>query len=195
MVKKVYDWKNGAVLDQHSKKKHKILKEYFRKYLKTRCVLPHQEKFRLAIVDGFSGAGRYQCGSAGSPVLFIEVLRDTINEINIERSAQGFSSIKIECFFIFNDSEPGVIEQLRQNVTPLEAEIKENQKNLFVQIRYFDAEFGSAYADIKRIIADQKYGNVLFNLDQCGNSLIETEIIKDIVRSWPVCGSLFDIRN
>ena len=48
MVEKSYDWEDGAELEEHTKKKHQILREYFREYLITRCKLPQQEKFRLA---------------------------------------------------------------------------------------------------------------------------------------------------
>ncbi len=75
MVAKSYQWADGAVLEDHSRRKHKILREYFHRYLTVRCQIPQQTKFRLAVIDGFSGAGRYECGSAGSPVIFIEELQ------------------------------------------------------------------------------------------------------------------------
>jgi three-Cys-motif partner protein len=75
MVEKPYRWAAGATLEEHSKRKHKILHEYFARYMAVRCQLPQQERFRLAIVEGFAGAGRYSCGTAGSPVIFIEELR------------------------------------------------------------------------------------------------------------------------
>ncbi|MDP6690957.1 MAG: three-Cys-motif partner protein TcmP, partial [Alphaproteobacteria bacterium] len=74
MARKSYDWSGGAELDDHTRCKHKILKEYFRQYLITRCQLPQQEKFRLAIIDGFAGAGIYNCGSFGSPLIILETL-------------------------------------------------------------------------------------------------------------------------
>ena len=86
MVQKNYDWKGGATLDDHTKKKHTILQEYFRQYLITRCKLPQREKFRLVIVDGFSGAGLYACGSYGSPLIFVDVLQNTLVSINIDRT-------------------------------------------------------------------------------------------------------------
>ena len=88
MAKKNLDWEGGAKLEGHTKKKHAILREYFRQYLITRCQLPQQEKFRLAIVDGFSGAGLYNCGSYGSPLIFVDVLINTTNEINLRRTSQ-----------------------------------------------------------------------------------------------------------
>jgi len=63
MVAKPYDWAQGAVLEEHSRRKHKILREYFRQYIIVRCQLPQQTKFRLAIIDGFAGGGRYACGA------------------------------------------------------------------------------------------------------------------------------------
>ena len=58
MVEKPYQWAAGATLEEHSKRKHKILHEYFARYMAVRCQLPQQERFRLAIVEGFAGAGR-----------------------------------------------------------------------------------------------------------------------------------------
>lgn len=55
MTKKSYTWRDGAVLDEHSRRKHKILREYLVKYFLTRCRLLHQSLFRVAIVDGFAG--------------------------------------------------------------------------------------------------------------------------------------------
>ncbi len=52
MANKSYDWGDGAELNEHTKRKHKILKEYFRQYLITRCQHPQQEKFRLAVIEG-----------------------------------------------------------------------------------------------------------------------------------------------
>ena len=57
MVKKQYEWVGGAEIQDHSKRKHKILREYVFDYLTVRCKLPQQERFRLAIVDGFAGGG------------------------------------------------------------------------------------------------------------------------------------------
>ncbi|EMB4095084.1 three-Cys-motif partner protein TcmP, partial [Pseudomonas aeruginosa] len=96
MVRKKFDWENGAKLEDHSRRKHKILREYFYQYIITRCQLPKQERFRLAIIDGFSGAGRYICGTAGSPIIFMEELNKATKYINIQRAEQGLPLIEIE---------------------------------------------------------------------------------------------------
>lgn len=63
MVEKRYEWADGATLEEHSRRKHDILREYVFDYLTVRCKLPQRERFRLAIVDGFADGGRYRCGS------------------------------------------------------------------------------------------------------------------------------------
>jgi hypothetical protein len=72
VVEKSYEWADGAKLEEHSRRKHKILREYVFDYLTVCCKLPQQERFRLAIVDGFAGGGRYQCGTPGSPLILNE---------------------------------------------------------------------------------------------------------------------------
>src|SRR5882757_6463489 len=133
MVEKLYSWKAGAALEEHSKRKHKIVREYFARYLTVRCQLPMQAKFRLAIVDGFAGGGRYKCGSPGSPIIFIEELRSAANELNIKRQSEGMAPLDIECLLILNDFEPETINLLRSHVEPLLAEITQNVPKLHLQ--------------------------------------------------------------
>jgi three-Cys-motif partner protein len=184
MSKKNYNWKEGAVLEEHTKKKHEILRAYFREYLVTRCKLPLQEKFRLAIVDGFSGAGLYKCGSYGSPLIFIEVLIEATNEINLNRVDQGMRPIQIECFLVLNDSIKEVVDQLRQNISPLMIQAKDTCSNLRIETQYFNAPFEEVYPEIKQRLQLAKCRNVMFNLDQCGYSQVTSSIIRDIISSW-----------
>ena len=113
MVEKRYEWADGAKLEEHSRRKHKILREYVFDYLTVRCKLPQQERFRLAIVDGFAGGGRYQCGTPGSPLIFIEELRRATEAVNTQRAAQGLGAIEVECLLIFNDASRDAIELLK----------------------------------------------------------------------------------
>src|SRR3546814_19816721 len=94
MAEKPYEWADGATLEDHSRRKHKILREYFSEYLTVRCRLPQQERFRLAIVDGFEGGGRYQCGAAGSPLIFVEELKQAIEKVKVQCAAQGWGLIE-----------------------------------------------------------------------------------------------------
>ena len=81
MVEKQYSWLTGAILGEHSKRKHKVVGEYVARYLAVRCQLPQQSRFKLAIVDGFAGGGRYKDGSFGSPLIFVDELRKSVSGI------------------------------------------------------------------------------------------------------------------
>jgi three-Cys-motif partner protein len=110
MVGKSYEWKTGAELDEHSRRKHKIVRQYFSRYLTVRCQLPQQSRFRIAIIDGFAGAGGYKCGAPGSPLIFIEELQRATEAFNVIRAAEGMSALEIECLLIFNDFDPDAID-------------------------------------------------------------------------------------
>ena len=183
MFAKKYEWLSGAVLDDHSRRKHKILREYFFTYLRVRCQLPLQSRFRLAIVDGFAGGGRYDCGSGGSPIIFLEELRSAIEVINLQRASRGFDEFEIECLLVLNDGDRGVIEILKENVAPVLSVIKESFPKLHVRVEYLDKEFEAAYPTIKSFLSRGRYRNVLFNLDQYGHSHVEYKTIVDIMHS------------
>lgn len=184
MVEKPYQWKDGATLLEHTKRKHKILREYFARYLAVRCQFPQQSKFRLAIVEGFAGGGRYSCGTPGSPIIFIEELLAAVDTFNVKRRAEGMATLDIECFLILNDVDPDTLGLLKSNVVPLLAPAKEQQPRLHLQIEYLNKPFQEAYPVIKDLLQRGRYQNVLFNLDQCGHSHVVGNTLADIVASF-----------
>lgn len=184
MAKKEYDWRSGANLDEHTKKKHSILSKYFRQYLLTRCQIPQQGRFRLVVVDGFSGAGLYGCGGFGSPLIFVDVLIKATNEINIQRSTQNMKPVRIECLLLLNDLNTDVVEQLKENITPHLIRAKDEAPNLYIDTEYFNEDFDTLYPQVKRRILSANCSNVLFNLDQCGYSNVTSYNIRDIASTW-----------
>lgn len=184
MAEKPYEWSDGATLEDHSRRKHKILREYFSEYLTVRCQIPKQERFRLAIVDGFAGGGRYRCGTAGSPLIFVEELKRAIETVNVQRAAQGLGLIEIECLLILNDHSRDAIEALKGNIVPLQAEIVENVPKLHLRITYLNEAFEVVYPQTKALLDQGRYRNVLFNLDQCGHSHVQRLTLLDIMRSY-----------
>ncbi|WP_182178511.1 three-Cys-motif partner protein TcmP [Methylobacterium radiotolerans] len=185
MTEKAYDWIGGATLEAHSRRKHKILREYFAHYLRVRCQLPQQERFRLAVVDGFAGGGRYDDGTAGSPLIFLEGLRDAVTAIDQQRALQGFAPIAVECLLVFNDHSLDAIARLRGHVAPLHAAIAETMPRLHLRIEYLTDTFEAAYPSMKQLLEQGRYRNVLFNLDQCGHSHVGRATLLDIMRSRP----------
>lgn len=185
MVEKRYEWADGAVLEEHSRRKHKILREYVFDYLTVRCKLPQQGRFRLAIVDGFAGGGRYQCGAAGSPLIFIEELKRAVEAVNTQRVVQGLGAIEVECLLVFNDASRDAIELLKTHVAPMQADIALTCPKLHLKVEYLNDFFEVAYPKIKALLGQGRYRSVIFNLDQCGHSHVERGTILDIMHSWP----------
>src|SRR5262245_10384562 len=173
MVKKSYDWVKGEILDDHSRRKHKIIREYFADYLRVRCQLPMQSKFRLAVVDGFSGGGRYSCGTPGSPIIFIDELMRAEDTLNITRAAEAMAPIEIECLLVFNDAARDAVELLKTHVAPLEAKIKDTSSRLHLRVEYMSAIFEDIYSTIRNLLHCGRYPSVLFNLDQSGYSKVD----------------------
>jgi len=184
LVGKSYKWAQGAKLEEHSKRKHKVLREYFFDYLRVRCSLPQRERFRLAIVDGFCGGGRYECGSPGSPLIFLEELKQAITSINISRKSQNLKLIEIECFLILNDEDTTAIDELKPNLAPILADIQDTTPELHLQINVINKCFQEALPEIKNLINAGRYSNVLFNLDPCGHSDVQRNTIHEIMHSY-----------
>ncbi|MBO9545644.1 three-Cys-motif partner protein TcmP [Caulobacter sp.] len=176
------DWVEKANLDDHSRRKHKILREYFRQYLLVRCQLPSQERFRIAIVDGFAGGGRYNCGASGSPLIFLEELESTLEQISIQRAIKGMKPIEIEAMLVFNDASPDVVELLRSRCEPLVAAIKDKPSKLHIRTQYFSDPFELAYPAMKAIVEGGRYRSVIFNLDQYGHADVQVATVQDIMR-------------
>ena len=191
MTKKSYDWEKGAELGEHSKRKLKILREYFFRYLTVKCGNPLQSSFRLAVVDGFSGAGRYKTGVSGSPLIFIEELQKAYQNINVRRAVQRLKPITFDCILFFNDVDASAIELLKINLAPLIIDIKEKNSGLNIKIQYSNCIFEQRYRYIKEEIKKLKIQNVIFNLDQYVYTHVTKEIIIDIMNSFKSVEILF----
>jgi len=184
MVESRYSWEHGVELEEHTRRKHKILREYLARYLAVRCAFPQQSKFRLAIVEGFAGGGRYEGGEPGSPLIFIEELRAAAEQFNLKRKDEGMATLDIECFFILNDAEPGTIAILKNNVEPIVAAIRADVPRLHLQTAYFNKPFDALYPEIKALLAQGRYQNALFNLDQYGHNDVRLSNLADITATF-----------
>lgn len=178
-----YDWLEKAKLDDHSRRKHKILREYFRQYLTVRCQMPQQTRFRIAIVDGFAGGGRYNCGASGSPLIFVEELEATLAAINTSRAVQGLGAIEIEALLVFNDASPDVVDLLRSHCEPRVAAIKDTSSKLHIRTQYFSAPFEEVYQAMKGVVVGGRYRSVIYNLDQYGHADVNVATVQDIMRT------------
>ncbi|MCY4288543.1 MAG: three-Cys-motif partner protein TcmP [Aestuariivita sp.] len=183
MVKKHHDWKSGAVLEEHSQRKHKILAEYFRRYLKERCKNPRSRRFRLAILDGFCGGGYYKNDHQGSPVIFVKTLLETVKEINIDRGAQNMPMVDVECMMILNDCDPNAISEVRKALAPFEAEAKEEDSHVQLLTEYYTGQFETRVDHFRDRIEAKRFNNVICFLDQYGSSKVRRRTITNLMYS------------
>lgn len=182
MVESNYDWANGAELKDHTRCKHKILREYFSEYLHIRCKLPNQERFKLAVIDGFAGGGRYKDNEPGSPIIFVEELVLASKELNIQRAADGMKQISIECLLFLNEPDDEGFYKLKENMAPVLASAKGEALQLSIQARYSQKKFEEVIPEIENMLVADRYRNVLFNLDQCGHSHVSFDTLNRIMR-------------
>src|SRR5436309_10882834 len=152
MVESRLNWDQGAPLEEHTARKHKILREYLARYLKVRCAHPQQARFRLAIVEGFAGGGRYAGGQPGSPLIFLEELRRAIDTLNLRRADEKMPLLEIECFFALNDEHPGTTALLKSHVEPLIAAYKSEAPRLHLNVQYFQESFEALYPKLKPLL-------------------------------------------
>lgn len=191
MTKSEYDWENGTVLKSHTERKLKILRAYFSQYLRVRCRLPQQERFKLCIVDGFSGGGRYEKGEEGSPLIFLNTLKVVSNEINVRRATQNMGPIRFDCLLVLNDASQNVINLLRRTMAPLLVEAEDSSPHLCVKVQYENELFEALYPQIRQQLVDKKFKNVIFNLDQYGTANVKVETLCDILRTFHSSGEIF----
>jgi len=166
-----------------TQRKHKILREYIARYLEVRCQLPRRD-FKLAIVDGFAGGGRYSCGSPGSSIIFIEELKIAAHKINIQRAIDGAPPLNIKCLIILNDADKDVLGFLKSQVLPLHLSVNEDVQNLKIDVEFHNKLFEDLYVEIKHKLLKLNYRNVLFCLDQCGHTHVQNSTLRDIISSF-----------
>lgn len=184
MAKKEYDWEAGAEYDAHTERKHKILREYLREYLITRCQIPQMERFRFAVVDAFAGAGLYKNGEPGSPLIILDTIRSTLAEINVRRAAGNMRTIEFDCFLVLNDTDRIAFKLLRENTAGLIGQIRENPQGLHLRIDFDSRSFESLYPELKAELIRTRYQNVIFNLDQYAYSDVNLATLDDIMTTW-----------
>lgn len=178
MVKRQYDWENGAKIGPHSKIKLEIIREYVHEYVRVRCSLPQQERFRLSFVDGFCGAGEYDCGTLGSPLVVLQALKSVSAEINLRRKIDGFKPISFEFFIYFNDLSPVAIQVLRGGVGAFLQEHQVEHSGTVFRVEYFEGDFGQNLPSIMKKILASRIRNTIFNLDQYGHADVSEQHLR-----------------
>lgn len=180
--KNKYPWLSGAPIDEHTKTKHNILRQYIKDYFDIRFKNPKIRNFNFAIVDGFCGGGRYDGGESGSPLILFEEVRSAFFREKIRRAAEGMPKLQLTGTLFFNDSSQEAINFLKNEI--FQKELHEGDEKLNITIQYSCKKFEDFYPEVKSYIQNNKIKNVFFNLDQFGHKHVELSTIKNIFQSF-----------
>jgi len=179
-----YPWSNGAPIDDHTRTKHNILRQYLACYFDVRLANPQIREFKFAIIDGFSGGGRYETGEPGSPLIILEEIRRAFFRASVRRQVNNMPAVKLTGIIMFNDASREAIGFLKEQILTFEKAQDIAPENLRIKIMMSCDTFTTFYARVRQDLLSLRISNILVNLDQCGNILVPVPIIKDIMSSF-----------
>ena len=181
-----HDWHSngGSSIGSHTRKKHDVIRGYFREYLMKRCEHPHSDSFRMAIADVCSGANTYNTGEDGSPMIFVKTFLEAAVTVQLKREKNGMKPFKnFECFLLLNDIDEEAINKLKVIYGDWERENRHRLQQAGVHIipKFFTRDFEIAWRDFLGEIKSRKYTNVIYNIDQCGHKVASPSVIKTLI--------------
>lgn len=161
-------------IEEHTKRKLDVLKNYLDVYFDTVVRNPAQDRLNITLVDGFSGGGAYSDGNetrAGSPLVLLNAVEEATVRLNEGRA----KPLEINARFIFVDDE-------REHVAALKRELrgrgyKENDPQISVLEGKFVEHLPTIMAEITQT---QRKGRSIFFLDQFGYSDVPMSAIQTI---------------
>lgn len=178
-----YQWVWGTsppLLKRHSEVKHALLRNYLIEYFLTLVSMPHQDKIKLTIVDGFSGGGLYLSESGqevpGSPLVILEAIKEAEFLVNTRQERRKAIHIDVELICI--DECPVTLDYLRR----LLQERNYGAALASEHIRLVQGEFADHCAAAIQRAHDRspKSGRALFVLDQYGYASVPMACLQNI---------------
>ncbi|SDK53747.1 three-Cys-motif partner protein [Methylophilus rhizosphaerae] len=184
MPKNQYDYKNQPLIGYHSVIKHKILRDYLKAYIETLTRNVRIDNFKLAVVDGFAGGGKYRAdwGSEtvyGSPINILEAC----NEAAIKAQSIRLKPFLLDTKFYFVEEDKAGYQLL--NSTLIEkgyAERVNNDSDIYLFNDDFKLKVFEIVDDIKKRSATARS---FFLLDQYGYSDVPFSQINHIFSELP----------
>lgn len=171
-------WDQGTFpsLELHSRAKLNLTADYVTDYIKIVAGKNFgATEFKLTVVDGFAGGGRYRDGFEGSPFVLMKAVR--LAEAEINQSGRRLP-LKVDAHFYFVEQDRFAFECLKHEIQ--QSEFKDHiGRTIFL----FHGLFGRRVNEII-INTNERHkrggGRVLFFLDQCGYSAVNPAQIRRI---------------
>jgi len=172
-----------ALIKQHSLAKHEVLRTYLYEYFKTLTSSPGQEIFKLSLVDGFAGYGKFVnsitgANLPGSPLIMLKSANDAASVINQKRT----KPILLDVDFIFVEKHKKPYQFLRSQIADsIYAPMLEST------IKIVHSPFEQVAPKIIQSIAKKtpRTGRSIFLLDQYGYTDVDTKLIRNILTNLP----------
>lgn len=178
-----HDWQIGKkppLIRPHSLAKHRVLKAYLERYVSILTANPRQEQFRLTLIDGFAGGGRYLDGRTkeerpGSPLIMLEAMKQAACDAQELRSKPFLLDVQ----YIFVEKDPEALEYLRTVIKESEFE-----PLLSEHIQLVQGEFAGKSPEIAEFVKGRGRANrAIYVLDQFGYSDVPLPTIRSILSS------------
>lgn len=178
-----YVWKWGdspPPIKRHSQVKHALLRNYLIEYFLTLVSMPHQDRIRLTIVDGFCGGGLYlnKAGHEvpGSPLVILEAIREATYLIETRQERRKPIDLDVELICV--DKERSALKHLEQ----LLKERGHGAALAAERIKLVLGDFADHCAATIKQAHDRsrKSGRAIFVLDQYGYSRVPVQCLREI---------------
>lgn len=185
-----YCWSHNGplpILEDHSRAKHDVLRDYLVNYLRILAVTPRSEGIRVTLVDGFAGGGLYQALSGevvgGSPLVLLQALQEARALVPQDRAARGLRApyvIDVKLHLVeANESTHAFLRQVLAEHPLAQAH------NTTIELHHgtFEATLPAILADIKQ--RQRRGGRSVFVLDQYGWSKVDLRSVRAIFDALP----------
>jgi len=161
--------KNDAktTLQIHSQAKLEFYSAYLSRYL--RILYLADAIKQINIYDVFCGAGIYDDGGKGSPIIAFDAIKEIVSD-------EKFKSTNTRVSLIVNDNEQGKIERVRNH-------IESNNKN-FCDTRYYNYDIERMFSMVQQEVSTSQSDtrNLIF-IDPYGYKNITKEILYQLMKN------------
>lgn len=184
MARKHYDYSSQPKIGYHSVVKHKILRDYIKAYIATLTHNVRIDQFKIAVVDGFAGGGKYSADwnsetIYGSPISILEAC----SEASIAAQSLRTKPFKLDTKFYFVEQDPNGFQLLNQTLIEKGyGQRVNNNQDIYLFQNDFKDKVATIVEDIKK---RSPTARSIFLLDQYGYSDVPLELIRYIFAELP----------
>ena len=150
-------------IEEHSKTKLQVLRNYLKAYFDTLNNNPAREEFKIDLVDGFAGGGIFQSNGeivTGSPLIMLEESEAARKRLNENRS----KLLHFDCKYYFYDVEEAHTDHLKKVLDDRGYDIRDDK--FVIRNCAFEDALEDTIEEINR--RQPKAGRAIFLLDQAG---------------------------